>query len=78
MSYLGVDFKEWRNIIIKSEYEYRKKPVKGFYCQLCKDNFKNKTSHKKSWKHKVNWNNYEEKRYDYILKERENEREKEC
>jgi hypothetical protein len=74
MSYLNVPFDQWRKIILKNKFNYHGKLRDGHYCQLCKKCFVSKTHHKKSWKHIMHWNNYEEKRYDYIVDEKKQQR----
>ena len=58
---LGVKFTDWRNHTI-----YKNKELNKWTCRLCNSNFKERASHKKSMKHKMLYNDFEIKRYEYV------------
>ena len=61
--YLGVNFNDWRNHTIYKDEELNK-----YTCRLCNKTFNicYKNRHKKTRLHKKLYDDFEDKRYDYV------------
>ena len=60
---VGVSFDDWKNQTI-----YKIESNK-FKCRLCNKTVTQQSEHKKTQKHKILYDYYENKRYDYIIYE---------
>jgi len=63
--YLGVKFTDWKKQTI-----YKNEELNKWSCRLCNKTFNDKTLHKKGLKHKILYNDFEIKRYEYTRQEK--------